>query len=395
MIQLGKAIAIARVNLVQQLRDRSDLFPVFVLPTIIIIVLGLQFADTTRARLGVVSPPGDAAAAALVQAFAADATQFEVRTIADEATLRTEVEQGQLEAGIVIPAGFQAALHGAATVDVAYLGTPGALTVGLRAPVEAIVSSLGAVMTATRVTVADGAGDWEAAASAASAAAADRGSVPGVVVSLVESGDRATFAGFGQFAPGASMMLILFTFQTSLTAAGRLLYSRQIGVSRRMVATPTSAWTIVVGEALGRFAIALLQAGYIVLVSSALFGVSWGTDPLAAGLLIAMFCAVAAGAAMLLGAVGRNLSQTASRAAFAGLALALLGGCMIPFQSMPAQMQAIARLIPHSWAVLGLQTLIRDGGGLSSVVPNLVVLGSFAVVLLGLAAWRFPKSVTE
>ncbi len=391
MIQLGKAIAIARVNLVQQLRDRSDLFPVFVLPTIIIVVLGLQFADTTRARLGVVSPPGDAAAA-LVQAFAADTTQFEVRTIADEATLRTEVEHGQLEAGIVIPAGFEASLHGTATVDVAYLGTPGALTVGLRAPVEAIVSRMGAVMTATRVAVADGAGDW---AAAASAAAADRGSVPGVEVSLVESGDRPTFAGFGQFAPGASMMLILFTFQTSLTAATRLLHSRQLGVSRRMIATPTSAWTIVVGEALGRFAIALLQAGYIVVVSSALFGVSWGTDPLAAGLLIAMFCAVAAGAAMLLGAVGRNLSQTASRAAFAGLALALLGGCMIPFQSMPAQMQAIARLIPHSWAVLGLQTLIRDDGGLSSVIPNLVVLASFAVVLLGLAAWRFPKSVTE
>lgn len=391
MIQFGKALAIARVNLVQQLRDRSDLFPVFVLPTIIIIVLGLQFAGVTRARLGVVSPTGDAAAASLVQAFAADTAEFEVRPIVDEATLRAEVEHGQLEAGIVIPVGFQAALHGAATVQVAYLGTPGALTLGLRAPVEAIVSRMGAVTTATRVAVADGAGDWT---SAAAAAAAAYGSVPGVHVALAETGDTATFAGFGQFAPGASMMLILFTFQTSLTAAARLIHSRQIGVSRRMIATPTSAWTIVVGEALGRFAIALLQAVYIVLVSSALFGVSWGTDPLAAGLLIALFCAVAAGAAMLLGAVGRNLSQVASRAAFAGLALALLGGCMIPFQSMPSQMQAIARLIPHSWAVLGLQTLIRDGGGLASVVPNLVVLASFALVLLGLAAWRFPKSVT-
>ena len=57
-------------------------------------------------------------------------------------------------------------------------------------------------------------------------------------------------------------------------------------------------------------------------------------------------------------------------------------------------MQSIARLIPQSWALTGLQSLIIDGGGIESVAQNLAVLAAFAVVLLGLASWRFRKAIT-
>jgi ABC-2 type transport system permease protein len=120
--------------------------------------------------------------------------------------------------------------------------------------------------------------------------------------------------------------------------------------------------------------------------------VSWG-DPLAAGAIVVLFCLVAAGAAMLVGAVARDGDQASSLGVFAGLALGALGGCMIPYQVMPPAMQSIARLIPHSWAVLGLQSLIREGGGIASVAPNLAVLAGWAIVLLAPATWRFRKSI--
>jgi len=44
--------------------------------------------------------------------------------------------------------------------------------------------------------------------------------------------------------------------------------------------------------------------------------------------------------------------------------------------------------------VLGLQSLIRDGGGLSSVLPNVAVLAVWAVGSMVLAAWRFRKAIT-
>jgi ABC-2 type transport system permease protein len=61
---------------------------------------------------------------------------------------------------------------------------------------------------------------------------------------------------------------------------------------------------------------------------------------------------------------------------------------------MPEAMQTLAKLIPHSWAIMALSSLVRDGGGIDTVAVNLVVLSGFAVVLLGLAMWRFRKAIT-
>ena len=62
--------------------------------------------------------------------------------MSDEATLRSRVEHGELEAGLVIPDGFSAALRDPAsgTVELRYLGTTTALAQGLRAPIEAAVA---------------------------------------------------------------------------------------------------------------------------------------------------------------------------------------------------------------------------------------------------------------
>ena len=389
MSALGKAVVIARVNLRRQVRDRTDLFFVFVLPTIIIVALGIQFGGVSRGRLGVVAPAGDAAAAAVVAALDGDTTRFEIRPIADEPTLRSQVERGLLEAGVVMPDGFAAALEGPGTVKVTYLGTTDALALGLRAPVDAALARVGAIALASRVAVADGAGSW---ADATRIAESSFAGVPGVQVDVSQVGEAGPFAGFSQFTFGASTQLVLFMFLTSMTAAGRLVYTKQIGVSRRMVSTPTSVGTIVAGEALGRLGVALLQAGYIVLVTATVFHVSWG-DPLAAAALILAFGIVAAAVAMLVGAMSRNPDQAASMGVFVGLALGALGGCMIPIQVMPQSMQQFARLIPHSWALLGLQSLVRDGGGIDTVLPNLAVLGAFGLVLMTLAAYRFRKAI--
>lgn len=390
MRQLRKVLEIGRINLLRQVRDRGDLFFVFVLPTIIIVALGLQFGGTARARLGVVAPVGDAAAEALLDGLSEDTTRFEIRRVADIETLESQVERGQLEAGLVIPDGFTLSLGWPGQVEIRYLGTTDTLTSGLRAPIDAAVARLGAITTAARISVAEGLATPEEAAAAAEAGYE---TVPGVEVSVTQVGEPGMFAGFSQFTFGASTQLILFMFLTSMTAAARLVYTRQLGLSRRMTATPTSTWTIVAGEALGRYLVALMQAAYIVIVTAVAFNVSWG-DPLAAGVIIALFGLVAAGFALLVGALSRNADQAGSLGVFLGLALAALGGCLIPFAIMPDAMQSIARLIPHSWALLGLQELIRTGGGLETVALNVVVLAVYAAVVMALAAWRFRKAIS-
>jgi ABC-2 type transport system permease protein len=389
MIQPAKVLEITRVNLVRQFRDRSDLFFVFVLPTLIIFALGLQFGGPSSARLGVVAPTGDEAADTLVELLAADGARFEIRSIADEAALREQVERGMLEAGVVIPDGLSEALEGTGTAEIRYLGTTDSLTLGLRAPVEAAIARVAATTTAARIAVAEGAGDWDAASAAA---AAGYGDMPGVEVEVSVVGDPGLFAGFSQYTFGASTQLVMFMFLISMAMAARLVHTKQLGISRRMVSTPTSLSTIVAGEAFGRLGIALLQAAFIVAMTAIVFNVSWG-DPIAAAAIIIAFGVVAAAVAMLIGAMAGNPDQAASLGVFLGLSLGALGGCMIPIQTMPEVMQQVSRFIPHSWALLGLQSLITDGGGIGSVATNLVVLVGFGVVLMTLAVWRFRKAI--
>ena len=385
----GKALLIARTNLLRQVRDRGNLFFVFVLPTIIIVALGLQFGGAGQARLGIVAPAGDAAATALVEELRTRSSLFDIRLVSDEATLRAAVERGTLEAGLVIPSGFSAALAGTGDVGVTFLGTSASVTGGYRAPIDAAVAEQSALATAARTAVALGAGTYDAAHAVA---AAGRSSVAGVTVTVERIGARSMFEGYRQFTFGAQTQLLLFTFLTSMTEAGRLVQTRKLGVSRRMVSTPTSIRTIVAGEALGRYFVSLLQALYIVALSAVVFGVSWG-DPVAAGAVVLLFCGVGASVAMLFGAVSRNAEQASSIGVFAGMALGALGGCMVPLAFMPDAMQTFAKLIPHSWAITALQSLIRDGGGVETIAPNLAVLAGYVVVLMGLASWRFRKAI--
>jgi ABC-2 type transport system permease protein len=292
-------------------------------------------------------------------------------------------------AGLVIPEGFAASRAGTGTTEVRYLGTTSALAQGLAEPVQAAVARVAAVATAARAAVAEGVAPWDQAQARAQEAYAG---VPGIAINVSRIGAASSFDGFGQFTFGASTQLVMFTFLTSMTASLRLVLSRKLGVSRRMSSTPTSTITIIAGEAIGRFGVALFQAAYIVIVTALLFGVAWG-DPVAAGAVIVVFALVSAGAAMLLGSTARTADQAASLGVFIGLALGALGGCMIPLQIMPPTMQSIARVIPHSWAVSGLQSLIVEGGGIASVATNLAVLAGFAVVLLALASWRLRRAI--
>ena len=138
-----------------------------------------------------------------------------------------------------------------------------------------------------------------------------------MTVAVERIGEGIFPAGTGAFQPGAQSQLILFMFLTSMTAATQLILTRQLGVSRRMVASPVRISTILVGETLGRFGVAMLQGLFIVLLSAVVFGVSWG-DPLAAGTVVVLFALVGTGAAMVVGVFSNNPDQAGALGVMAG-----------------------------------------------------------------------------
>ena len=198
----------------------------------------------------------------------------------------------------------------------------------------------------------------------------------------------------GRFDQSASTELVLFIFLNSLNGAVWLIETRRLGIARRMLSTPTGMRTIVAGELLGRLVVALLQAAIIVLGCVLFFGVNWG-DPVAAFAVIVSFALVSTGAAVLLGSVCSSEQQAGPVAILLGLGLAALGGSMAPLEVFPPAARAIAHVTPQAWANGAFSKLVKHGGDLVSVLPQIGVLLGFAAVTLTLAVWQLRRALTH
>lgn len=144
---------------------------------------------------------------------------------------------------------------------------------------------------------------------------------------------------------------------------------------------------------LGRFAIALVQALIIILGSLLFFGVHWG-NPLGTAAVVIAFCLVSTGVAALLGSLFSSGQQAGPAALLLGLGLAVLGGSMAPLEIFPKTARAIAHVTPHAWANDAFSKLLKHGGHLMTVLPQVGVLLAFAAIALAVATWQLRRSLT-
>jgi ABC-2 type transport system permease protein len=385
------ALAIAGVNVRRMLRDRTSLFFVFVLPIVLIVVLGTMYGGRSDPRMGIVILEDGPLAAELAATIREGPIELELKEPASVEELRSRVEEGSLEIGVVVPVGYDAALTSGGTATVTVIGQPAAAFSALQEAVATAIEQQAAAITAARVA-ADHAGvPFEATLATAREV---QGRTAGVSIAVEQVGEGIFPAGTGAFQPGAQSQLILFMFLTSLTAATQLILTRQLGVARRMVAAPVRIGTILVGETLGRFAIAMLQGIFIVLLSAALFGVGWG-DPLAATTVVVLFALVGTGAAMVIGVFASNVDQAGAVGIMAGMLLGALGGAMVPLELFPEPVHTIAFLTPQAWAVTALREVSLRGGTVVDVLVELGALTAYAVGLIALGTWGLRRSLTR
>ncbi len=385
-----KALNIAANSVRRLLREPSNVFFVFIFPMLLIIVLGASFGGDFTPRLGIVAEGTGEFSTALQDRLATE-EGITVETVRDLPALNDGVERGRFEAGLVIPSDYDAALSDGRPATVEFLGGNDISSQQLNTVVQAAVAEENIGWLAVSALGATSPDERDTTLAAATAV---RGQAGDVRVEVTTTGEALFPQTLGQFDLGASQQLLLFVFLTSLAGSVALVQTRKWGVTRRMVATPTSTRTIIGGEALGRFFVALVQGVFIMAGALLLFGVNWG-DPVGAVAILILFCAVGAGAGMLVGSIVDNDQQAGSFGIFAALGVAALGGCMVPLEFFPDTMQTIAHFTPHAWSLDGFAELVRRDGTIADILPELAVLALFAVGLLGLASWQLRRTLTD
>jgi ABC-2 type transport system permease protein len=87
-------------------------------------------------------------------------------------------------------------------------------------------------------------------------------------------------------------------------------------------------------------------------------------------------------------------SVTSGRAFLLGLGLAALGGSMAPLEVFPPTARTIAHITPHAWANDAFSKLLKHGGDLITILPQIGVLLGFATIATAIAVWRLRRTLT-
>jgi ABC-2 type transport system permease protein len=348
--------AIAILTCRRFLRDRTNLFFVFVLPFMIILLVASSANSRDDSPLAVV---GDSELIAAVTAQL-DSTEIDVYATEDGAlgAVRSDAAVGLLTSS---------------DLDLLTLRTKPGRAADTRAEVEAAVSAINAQRSI------------EAAARANNVTSDQLEGALALEPADVETEHLTADEWGGLDTASATSMTqtVLFMFLAALTAASFLVEDRQLGTTTRLLATPTPPSHIVIGETLGRLLVTLLQAGLIMAVTWSLFGVGWG-NPIVTVATITLFGLVATGCSVALGSLVNRTDATTAIGITAALTLAALGGAMAPVEVFPDTMQTIARAIPHFWAIEGLTTSM-SGGTTTSAWRPVAVLAAMSVAVLTLA----------
>ncbi len=384
-----KPVAIARVNLVRFFRDRQAIFSVFLLPMLIVLLLGAMQGGASTPKLGFAAAEDDALTAEL-NGILETVEGFDVVQVDDADAAVRQVERGGLRAAVIVPGGYESTLRSGGDVEIRLVTRAEQEIQGIREVIEAAVTQQATLLRTARFAQQIGAGGFDDALAVAEMAQA---ALPPVAVEASIAGEPFVLAGLGQFDIYAQGMLVLFIFITTLNGAVTLVQSRQLGVSRRMYSTPTPVRAMLAGEALSRFTLAIIQGGFIFVGTWLIFGVQWGS-PIGSILTILAFSLAATAAAMLLGSLVSSEQQAGGISTALGLGLAALGGCMFPlavFELLSDTVYRVAHVTPHAWALEAFQKLVAEDGGVGDIWVFLLIMVGYAAVLGFLAVWRLRR----
>jgi ABC-2 type transport system permease protein len=390
MSRIRAVLAMAHVDLLRMVRDRTSLFFALVLPVLIIMVIGAANPGRTLV-LGVAGTGSGAGATAQELREHLAGQDVDIRDYDDAAALRRDVRRNRLTGGMVVSDTYTEDLAAGRTGQVDLVVDPTSQDAAqVRTRIGAAVSQQAARVDAARMLAA---ASGMPVGDALAAVAAVEPSVATVPVEVVRSGS----GGLGDLAVfdyALAGQLLLFLFLTQLTSGGDLVLAKRLGIVGRMLASPMGPRQVLLGAGAPRLVLGLVQTVLLVGLGITVFQVGFG-NLVAVALILALFLLASSGAGLLVGAIARTPEQATSLGPPLGIALAMIGGCLWPLEIVPRAMQIVARATPHAWAMDAFIDVMGDGAGPADIVAPLGVLALFAAGLLTVGAWRLRRSMAH
>ena len=395
---MNKIFAIIWKDAILRFASKAELLFFLILPVVFTVLLaggtGPQTTDS-RVRLVVV----DRASTSLSAQFVAELEKSEAvrpEVMSNEAA-EAEFSERRASALLSIPPGFsfEAVQNGAAELELRQQPNNLNAQVAERA-ILAVISRLSSAVNIADQAVAEAERVRPFASDSARQGYFDRSLE--LARSLIEAApDRVNVrrsptedpVDYDPRANSSAGQLITWVFVPLLGISALFAYERSQGTLSRLLTTPTSRATFMIGTISGQVALAILQMLLLVGFGILVMKLNWGRDP--AALAVVLLATALAGAALgtTLGTFIKSEGQANGLSIMLGMVMALLGGCWYPIELFPEFVRSAVKVLPTTWAMQGMLDLVLRGQGLTAVLEESAVLLGFAVLFFTVGVWRF------
>ncbi|HLY29317.1 MAG TPA: ABC transporter permease, partial [Aggregatilineales bacterium] len=186
---------------------------------------------------------------------------------------------------------------------------------------------------------------------------------------------------------------MILTFSTMTLTSFAIVREREQGTIEQLIVTPIRNWELMIAKITPYMMVSMVEVVLVLAVGSFWFGVPIrGSVMLLFGLTL-LFILPNLGIGLLISTVATNQMQAQLMSMPIVMPSMFLSGFFFPIAAMPVFLQLVSRLIPLTYFLVIVRSLVVKGVGLEYMVPQIVALSIFSVVLVGLAIRRFHKSL--
>ncbi len=369
--------ALIKKEITQMLRDPRTLVFIFIMPILELVLLG--YANNTDIKYVptvIFDQSKSQASRSLLAAFSAT-EYFSFDYMANNnARVDSLIQGGQAKVGIIIPPDYSTKI-----------------AAGKSAQVQVLIDGSDPTIASAVLSAATLAGQALGTSIRSEQLALKGASLGGEAP--VDVRTRVLYnpdlLGSYDIVPGL-IALILFQTTTSLTALS-IVRERERGTIEQLIVTPIRNWELVLAKIIPYILVSFANTILILLIGTLWFKVPIRGSLTLLFLLTGLYLLPNLGLGLFISTIAKTQQQAQLMTMPIMLPSFMLSGFIFPISSLPAVLQAVGYMLPLTYFIFILRSLVVKGAGLDLLIPQTLILAAFAIGLLGLAAWRFRKSL--
>ena len=369
--------ALLKKEITHMRRDPRTVVTILIMPILQLVLLG--YATNTEVKnvpTAVYDQSNSAASRSLLDAYSATGYFTFDHIVHNEQELDLLIEGGQDKVGFIIPPSFSSDLSSGHGTEIAVL-IDGS---------DPVVAST-AMANATLVGQAHG-------ASIRLQQLAARGTSVGTITP-VEVQSRVLYnpnlESSYNMIPGLIAMILMQT-TTTLTSAA-IVKEREIGTIEQLIVTPIRNYELIIAKMVPYILVSLVNVIVILLVGTLWFHVPIRGSFYLLFALTGLYLVPNLAIGLLVSTMAKTQRQAQMLIMPIMLPSMMLSGFFYPLAALPAALQFVSSLLPMTYFLVIVRSVVIKGAGIELLMPQVFALTVFSILLLGVAATRFKKSL--